>query len=152
MVAGDRKPASVQAIYTQESFSEKVMQDPKIYSDAYQLSLTLFDRKKAFPKVHRPTLGRRIEEAAMDLVVAIRGATTSQGGGDGSPRLAFLREASKMLDQIRIFAQLAYDLGTLPVSAFSEISSLTATLGKEIGGMIRYEYKGYVTRPAPGRV
>lgn len=115
------------------------MQNPRIYSDSYQFLISVFDRIKSSPKAHRPTLGRRIKESAMDLTVAIRVATTTRGMTPGDTREDFLRKASRKLDEIRIFTQLAYDVGALPVSAFSELSEMTGKLGKQIGAMIRFE-------------
>jgi hypothetical protein len=53
---------------------EAGMKDPKIYSDLYQVALHVFHRTKAFPKALRPTLGRKLEEAALEALLCIKKA------------------------------------------------------------------------------
>ncbi len=110
------------------------MQDPKIYADAYQLAIMVFNRTRSYSKPLRPTLGRRLEEAAIDLLIAVRSATTTQ---KGVSRQAFLLQASEYLDGVRILLQLAHDMKALPAAGYAEMSEQTANVGRQVGGFLR---------------
>ncbi len=111
------------------------MKNNKIYADAYQATIHIFSRTKAFPKHLRPTLGRKIEEAILNCLLSIRKANVTQ-----SPtRLEHLYHASNSLDDLRTLVNISKDMQALPVTGFSEISQLTSTIGKELGGFIKYE-------------
>ena len=110
------------------------MAEPKIYADAYQLTVMIFNRTKNYPKVFRSTLGRRLEESSLDLLSSVRAAHVNKG----QTRMTHLLKASKALDDSRILVQLAKDMQIIPVSGFAEISELSGEVGKEIGGLIKY--------------
>jgi len=111
------------------------MKNPKLFSDSYQLTLTLFHRTKNFPKQMRPTVGRRLEESSVDLLLSVKLASISKG----KSRVQKLRTASQKLDEIRLLVQLSKDTKILSSGSFGEISSLTSEIGKEIGGFLKYE-------------
>ena len=111
------------------------MKDPQIYTDGYQLALSLFHRTKSFGKHLRPTLGRKLEETAIDLVLTTKKAMFSKGDF----KVKHLHKTSEILDEIRILIQLSRDLEMLTVGGYSEICLPTKELGKEIGGLLRHE-------------
>lgn len=111
------------------------MKSNKVYADCYQTSITIFNRTKSFPKHLRPTLGRRMEESILDCLLSIRKANVAKR----EFRLNHLFSASNSLDDLRSLVSLSKDMHALNCAGFSEISSLTKTIGKEIGGFIKYE-------------
>jgi len=111
------------------------VKDPKIYTDAYQLTLSIFHRTKSFSKHMRPTLGRRLEEAAINLAFATKRAMFSKA--DSKTR--HLYQASDILDEIRILVQLSRDLEIISVGGYGELSEQTKELGRELGGLINHE-------------
>jgi|GEM_PF-6444613 len=44
----------------------------KVFADAYAMTLNLLSRTRNFPKHLRPTLGRRLEDACLDLTIQLR--------------------------------------------------------------------------------
>ena len=111
------------------------MKDPKLYTDAYQLGLSLFYRTKSFSKHLRPTLGRSIEEAALSLIFATKRAMFS----GSESRIKHLHKVSDILDDIRILLQLSRDLEMLSVGGYGELSELTKEIGRELGGILKHE-------------
>lgn len=111
------------------------MRKPKIYSDCYQAAICVFNRTKAFPKALRPTLGRKMEEASLDCLASVRKATVTSH----SLRMKHLHAASESLDELRTLVQFAKDMNAMNVAGFSEVSSLTKEIGKELGGFIKHE-------------
>ena len=124
-----------------------MMSNPKVYSDAYQLSIHAFNQTRTFPKFHRPTLGRRMEEATLDLTIRLRFALMASKS-ERRTRLEHLEVASHCLDELRIVLQLCLDLRLLRPVAYNEMCVLTAEIGKEVGGLKKFETR----RPSDGKV
>jgi hypothetical protein len=114
-----------------------MMTQPKIYSDAYQLSITIFERTGKFPRWVRPTLGRRLEESSLDLTLFLRRALTTDARNLRARR-EHLQLASSCIDQIRIEAQVARDLKFLAAAPYQDMCELTAELGRQIGGLLKH--------------
>jgi|GEM_PF-1665101 len=114
-----------------------MMSRPKIYSDAYQLSLNVFERTGKFPKYARPTLGRRLEEASLNLTLSIYNALMTDAK-NLRKRRDHLFAASECIDQIRIESQVARDLKFLAPSPYTDLCDLTAELGRQVGGLIKH--------------
>ena len=136
------------------------MRNPKIYSDAYQFCVQVFFRTKSFQKALRPTLGRRLEEGAIDLAFDVRGFSVARAYS--SQKIASIERASQTLDEIRILLQLAYDMHQLNDAGYGELCELTAEIGKQIGGLVKHirgkrrgepvrEQTDDGTAPAPSR-
>lgn len=122
--------------------------DPKILVDSYQLTVMVFGRTRAFPKHFRPTLGRRLEDRVVDLTCTLRVATLNKrSSGKESRRPALLELASGHLDEIRILLQLAHDMQIVPSSGYGELSELTAAVGRQIGGLSKFEQGGHANPP-----
>lgn len=110
------------------------MKDPKVYRDAYQLTVSIFQRTKSYSKHLRPTLGRSLEEASLSLAFATKRAMFSKG----EQKFRHLYKASDVLDEIRIMVQLSRDLEMLSVGGYGELCELTKELGRELGGLIKH--------------
>ena len=122
-----------------------MMSNPKVYSDAYQLSIHAFNHTRTFPKFHRPTLGRRMEETTLDLTIRLRFALMASKS-ERALRQEHLEVASHCLDELRIVLQLCLDLRLLRPAAYNEMCVLTAEIGKEVGGLKKFETR----RPTDG--
>lgn len=109
---------------------------PRIFSDCYQLTVCIFNRTKSFPKALRPTVGRRLEEATLDLTKYVSSALF-ESTTKIELRKEFLLKASVALDEIRILTQLATEMRTLPVVGFAEIQEIIVNIGNQLGGLRR---------------
>jgi hypothetical protein len=104
--------------------------------------MLIFHRTKNFPKQLRPTLGRRIEEGALNLTQYLRKTfVISNKEENRIQKIEFLRMASLNLDELKVLLQLSYDLQAINVASLSETTTLTREIGKEIGGLMKY-YQG----------
>ena len=131
--------------------------EPKVFSDAYKLTLDIFHATKSFPKPYRPSLGRRIEEHALDMTQSIRialfsplKATSNREASDRvatkSLRLEHLTKASHCLDEIRVVLKFSYDLKIISIGKYQEFSEHTQELGRELGGLLKAASKGQGNR------
>jgi hypothetical protein len=109
----------------------------KLYSDCYQLTINIFHRTKSYQKQLRPTLGRRAEDAALDLVHIVRLVSLTKKDKSTTKVKARLDEASQKLDEIKIVLQVAYDIHALSDIGYGDLSELTESIGKQIGGFIK---------------
>lgn len=108
----------------------------QLLSDSYQLSIFIFNRTKSMPKHLRPALGRSLEESAIHLIFAARKVLSTKG----HLRISFLHQASDHLDNIKLLMQLGYDLQAMGLGAIEEMSILSNSIGKQIGGLMRFSY------------
>lgn len=82
-------------------------------------------------------MGRALEEKSLELAYAIRKSSVYTG----KVRLKYLKIGSSLLDEIKILGQIAKDLKGLSTGSYHEFSKLTAEIGREIGGFIKYEFR-----------
>ena len=83
----------------------------------------------------RPTVGRRLEESAVSLLLSVKQASVYKGNS----RVQKLKTASHSLDEIRLLVQLSKDTKILSTGSFGELSELTSEIGREIGGFLKHE-------------
>jgi hypothetical protein len=112
------------------------MKRPQIFSDCYQLTIHIFYRTKSFAKPLRPTIGRRLEEASLDLTKYI-GSALYESKAKKDLRREFLLKSSLALDELKILVQLAAELRVLPVTGLAELQELISNIGNQLGGLRR---------------
>jgi len=110
---------------------------PKVYSDSYALSLNLLKRTQSFPKQFRPTLGRRVEDASLDLCMAARGMLLTNKKS-GNIKRSHLQEAVEAVDGLKFLCQVCRDLELISPGGFGEISESLNNVGSQIGGLHHY--------------
>lgn len=114
----------------------------KIVVDAYSLALAIFKRSSGFPKHYRPTLGRRLEDGALNLTLAVRISSLTSGKDGLERRKRFLDRSSELLDELRIALQICHDLSIIPSSGYADLSELTSEIGRQIGGLVKFCHAG----------
>lgn len=118
----------------------------KVFADSYAMTLNLLSRTRNFPKHLRPTLGRRLEDACLDLTIQLRLASFQNSPSiaelTSTPPLDLeLRRASENLDAIRVLLQMSKDLNLISPAVYEELSAITAEIGREIGGWMKHVRK-----------
>jgi hypothetical protein len=108
-----------------------VIKLPPIYTEAYHLAGEMLRHTAHVPKMYRPTLGRRMEEAALDVVVILRHELLKNAPMD-------LRGVGRRVDELKVLIQLSHDMGILRDQAFGELATTTDKIGKMIGGLERH--------------
>jgi hypothetical protein len=109
------------------------MKLPPIYSETYHFTLHLFKRTGNIPKPYRPTLGRKMESAALELVVLLRQCLLTTASA------ANLNQLIARVDELKVLTQLSYDLKFFSHADFGEISTSLVKIGKMLGGLHKYE-------------
>ncbi len=55
----------------------------------------------------------------------------------GYKKLSFLREASLLLDQLKVFLRIAKDVDALTLKNYVELQRMLQDIGQQLGGWIR---------------
>lgn len=110
------------------------LQSTKAYADTYALTIEVFKRSKSIPKAQRPTLGRGIEEACLEILTSVRLAGVS---GSPSQKRVLCQRASDALDRVRIFVQLLKDLGCVTEQSYFSINEKSSEVGRQLGGWMK---------------
>lgn len=103
-----------------------------IYRSGYQLVLLAMKETKAFSRDLRPTLGRRIQDDAVHLVLDIYKANASQG------KVEELESLLERLQALELSFQLAFDLRLINTKALADAMDIISDLGRQAGGWLRH--------------
>lgn len=113
---------------------------------AYDITLWLLPRVERLPRSYKFTLGDRLQGTSLDLCLALVEAAHARS--KDRP----LYRADRLLDQLRILARLARDLGLLPARRHEHLSGLVEELGRMIGGWLRWTRASPPPAPAGSSV
>lgn len=95
-----------------------------IYRSGYQLVLLAMKETKAFSRDLRPTLGRRIQDDAVHLVLDIYKANASQG------KVEELESLLERLQALELSFQLAFDLRLINTKALADAMDIIIFSGR----------------------
>jgi len=103
-----------------------------IIDAAYNLALEINRAVIKFPRHQRPGLGRRMEEAAFELLASLVKARYLKASNPD--KAAHLVQASQALDTLRLLIRMAKDLTYLPTRRYEELSRTMREVGRMLGG------------------
>lgn len=105
-----------------------------IYKTTYELLQLITKHTRNFPKDFKYTLGAKIRDEAIDLVVFIYKANSSRDA-----RLQYLSDLIARLQVIELLLRLSKDMRLLSTSAFASLVTLTDALNRQASGWSRSE-------------
>lgn len=109
------------------------MLDLPIFHKTYSFIIVFSDYLGKFPKKDRFTLGARIENTALELLMLIMRANYGQAG----VRVDFLNEGSITLDMLKVFVRLAKDKKALHPTQYLILEERLQEIGRMLGGWIK---------------
>ncbi len=98
---------------------------------AYDLVLWLLPKVEKFPRSYRFSVGERMTEAGLDLLVSLAEAAYSRD------KAALLRNASRKVNVVRLLLRLAKDLRVLPEASYRFATERLDEIGRMLGGWLR---------------
>jgi len=104
-----------------------------IYKTTYELLEMVTRKTKDFPRDFKYSLGDKIRNECIELVVFIYKANTLR-----QQRKEHLQQILERVQVIELMLRLAKDLRLFNVTAFSEIVLLTDSLARQAQGWIAY--------------
>ena len=99
-----------------------------IYRLTYELLQRVMKVTKEFPREYKFTLGEKIKEEVIELVVLIYRANSAE---DKGPHLATLLERLQVLE---LLIRLSQDMRLITVKNYAQIVEMTGSIGKQTAG------------------
>jgi hypothetical protein len=102
--------------------------EPVLFTHLYAMVLRLHELAPRLPKVHRPTLVRRLLDSALDLLGAVTDLRYTR------QRTALFLDADRHLDRLRVLSRLAVDLRIISVRQYEQLAADLGEAGRMLGG------------------
>ena len=109
---------------------------PRIVLAAYDLVLDLYPAVRGFPKSQQFMLGRRIEDAALEVLVGLIAANTARRK---STRLS---QVDIELEKLRLLVRLSRDLRFISLNKYGALAERVDELGRMLGGWMKWAEDG----------
>ncbi len=109
------------------------MLDLPIFHKTYDFIIVFSNYVVKFPKHDRFTLGARIENTAVELLMLIMRANY----GQAVARVGFLNEGSILLDMLKVFVRLAKDKKAIHPNQYLMLEERLQEIGRMLGGWIK---------------
>jgi hypothetical protein len=106
------------------------MKESPIFVRTYDLLLWLIPQTLKFPREHRFTMARRVQDVALDFQERIIEAALS----DEQHQDDYLACSDVDLTKLRFYLRLCKDLQLLSLSQYEHVSRMVAEIGKLLGG------------------
>lgn len=106
-------------------------QDYPVIVKTYNLTLWYIKKLDSLPKNHRYTLGEKIQNTLLNLLLILSDAIYSK---DKKP---LLQKANKEIEKLRLLTRLLKDLTIISIDNFRFITSSINEIGQMIGGWMR---------------
>lgn len=103
-----------------------------IYKSTYDLLEKVTMITKNFPKDFKYTLGARLREEVIELVVYIFKANSAL-----SEKAAFLEKVLERMQVIELLLRLSKDMRLITVKQFSDVVVLSDSVGRQANGWIK---------------
>jgi len=97
----------------------------------YNLTHWYIEKLSRLPRNHRFTLGEKIQNTLLDLLILLSDAIYSKD------KKRLLNEANKELEKLRILSRLLKDLKLLPTDNYRFVSVSIEEIGKMLGGWMK---------------
>lgn len=104
-----------------------------IYKATYNLLRLVTQATSNFPRAYKYSLGDKLREEVVEMVVFVFKANSSRGAERAAQATLFLER----LQVVELLMRLSKDLRLLSVKQFSEIVSMSDSLGRQAQGWIK---------------
>lgn len=108
------------------------LKGPRIVLAAYDLVLDLYPSVRSFPKSQQYMLGRRIEDAALEILLELVAANAAR---DKRRRLP---AADREVEKLRFLVRLAYDLKFISLKRYGRLAGRVDEIGRMLGGWMKW--------------
>jgi hypothetical protein len=113
-----------------------------IYKQTYDLLLRVMTATKNFPREYKYTLGQKLKDEIIELVVLIYRANSV------TDKAAFVAQIVERVQVIQLMIRVAHDIKILPRRHYAALSEMTDNLARQAGGWLKSSGKGRPERVA----
>lgn len=114
-----------------------------IYRASYQLLLESTLAIKDFPREHRFTLGQKLREEIIEIIVLVYRANSAKRKRD------FIEDLLARLQVANLMIRLAHDMRFLPLKKYANLAQLADSIGKQASGWMKATGGGQSEFSAP---
>jgi len=107
-----------------------------IYKQTYDLLLRIMTATKNFPREYKYTLGQKLKDEVIELVVLIYRANSVR---DKEMHISAILERVQV---VQLMIRLAHDMKILPRRHYAALAEMTDTLARQAGGWLKSSGKG----------
>ena len=107
-----------------------------IYKITYELLQRVMKTTKEFSREYKFTLGQKIQEEVVELVVLLYKANSSEN------KTAHIEALLERLQVVELLLRLCHDLRLIPVKEYAAIVQMTEDLGKQAQGWKKASISG----------
>lgn len=97
-----------------------------VYKSVYDLTLLVFNTGQHLQREYRHSLGERVKETSIDLLVTIYSAHMSD------EKEYYIREARRQIEMMRVFMRILHDLGQINVKTVVNANLLIDQISQQL--------------------
>lgn len=112
------------------------LRGPKIVLAAYALVLELYPAVRSFPKSQQFMLGRRIEDAGLDVLTGLIAANKLR------IKKGKLLAVDVEVEKLRLLVRLAFDLRFIAMNKYAQLAGKIDEVGRMLGGWMKWAESG----------
>ncbi len=106
-------------------------EDYPVIVKTYNLTLWYIQKLDSLPRNHRYTLGEKIQNSLLNLLLTLSDAIYSKD------KKQLLQKANKEIEKLRLMTRLLKDLTILSTDNFRFVTNALNEIGKMIGGWMK---------------
>ncbi len=107
-----------------------------IYKQTYDILLRTMVATKDFPREYKFTLGQKIKDELIELVVMIYRANTAIS------KKQHIESILERVQAIQLLMRISHDIKVLPRNHYAALSQMTDILGKQAQGWLKSSERG----------
>ena len=111
-----------------------------IYKLTYDLLLRSMQVTKNFPREYKYTLGQKLKDEIIELVVMIYKANSAEKKGE------YIERILERVQVVQLLIRLSHDLRILPRKAYADLAEKTDSLARQAQGWLKSSGKGQPER------
>ena len=107
-----------------------------IYKQTYDILLRTLTATKDFPREYKYTLGQKIKDELIEIVVLIYRANSARN------KEQHIQEIMERVQAVQLLMRLSHDMKILPRRHYAALSEMTESLAKQAQGWLKSSRKG----------
>jgi len=108
--------------------------DIPIFQKVYDFYKELYLSLTRFPKIHRYSLGQRLDSTTLEVFESLVAASTQEP----IQKLLLLEKASTKLETLKLLIRLAKDTQSLDNKRYIHLENYLQEIGKMLGGWLKH--------------
>lgn len=105
-----------------------IVYDLPVYKASYDLFLEIFDMVKHFSREYKYTVGEKLKDETLEMMMAIYRANTRQ------QKKEILQKAREHLEVVRLLVRLTKDMKQISINRFVSVNKKIEEISKQLTG------------------